>query len=192
VLSWAVIQYTGYFISPCGISDLYGTVARMVTLKGNMSTEGETLQVSVLPYRRSICPPLVTYRVPNKHFSHMLDSLGWWPWPASSFHSAPAATVLEFHDYFVCRWFCVVHGPKPPLHHHSWLSFGKFQDTDCFLIPCPCHVLSQLPPSGETCKFATAPSTQKNLERFSFLLCLSWFLCSRVWKFQRDLWIICI
>ena len=26
----------------------------------SMSTEGETLQVSVLPYRCSICPPLVT------------------------------------------------------------------------------------------------------------------------------------
>ena len=29
----------------------------MVTLKGSMSAEGETLQVSVLPYRCSICPP---------------------------------------------------------------------------------------------------------------------------------------
>jgi len=29
----------------------------MVTLKGSMSTEGDTLQVSVLPYRCSICPP---------------------------------------------------------------------------------------------------------------------------------------
>ena len=33
----------------------------MVTPKGNMSTEGETLQVSVLLYRCSICPPLVTH-----------------------------------------------------------------------------------------------------------------------------------
>jgi hypothetical protein len=32
----------------------------MVTPKGSMSTEGETLQVSVLTYRCSICPPLVT------------------------------------------------------------------------------------------------------------------------------------
>jgi hypothetical protein len=29
----------------------------MVTPKGSMSTEGETLQVSVLPHRCSICPP---------------------------------------------------------------------------------------------------------------------------------------
>ena len=32
----------------------------LVTPKGSMSTEGETLQVPVLPYRFSICPPLVT------------------------------------------------------------------------------------------------------------------------------------
>ena len=43
-----------------GISDLCGTVVGMVTPKGNMSTEGQTLQISVLPYRCSICPPLVT------------------------------------------------------------------------------------------------------------------------------------
>ena len=52
--------YTGLFIIPSGISDPCGTVAGMVTPKGSMSTEGETLQVSVLPYRFSICAPLVT------------------------------------------------------------------------------------------------------------------------------------
>jgi len=52
--------HTGLFVSPSGISDPCGTVAGRVTPKGNMSTEGETLQVSVLPYRFSICAPLVT------------------------------------------------------------------------------------------------------------------------------------
>ena len=42
------------------ISDLCGTVAGMVTPKGSMSTQGETLQVFVLPYRCTMCPPLVT------------------------------------------------------------------------------------------------------------------------------------
>ena len=46
---------TGLFISPSGISDPCGTVVEMVTPKGSMSTEEETLQVSVLPYRCSIC-----------------------------------------------------------------------------------------------------------------------------------------
>jgi hypothetical protein len=142
----------------------------MVTPKGSMSTEGETLKVSVLPYRCSICPPLVTYRAPDKCFSHMLDSLNQWPRLVCSFHSTHAATLLEFHvplmNCFVCRWFCVVHGLKPPLHRHNWLSFGKFQDTERFLNPCPRHVSSRRPPSVETYKYATAPSTQKSLERF--------------------------
>jgi len=49
------LNFTGLFISPSGISDPCGTVAGMVTLKGSMSTEGKRLQVSVLPYRCSIC-----------------------------------------------------------------------------------------------------------------------------------------
>jgi hypothetical protein len=55
--------YTGLFISPSGISDHCGTVAGMVTQKGSMSTEGEAHQVSVLPYRCSICAPLVTQQM---------------------------------------------------------------------------------------------------------------------------------
>jgi hypothetical protein len=58
-------RYTGLFISPSGISDLCGTVTGMVKPKGNMSTEGETLQVSVLPYKCSICPPLVMQQMSN-------------------------------------------------------------------------------------------------------------------------------
>jgi hypothetical protein len=144
----------------------------MVTPKGSMSTEGKTLQVSVLHYRCSIYPLLVTYRAPDKRFSHMLDSLGRWPRPACSFRSAQADTQLEFHvsltNCFISRWFCLVHGPKRPLYRHNWLSFGKFQDTECFLIHCPQHVWSRLPPSGETCEYTTASSThKKNLDRFS-------------------------
>jgi len=42
--------YIGQFVRPFGISDLCGTVAGMVTPKGSMSTEGETLP--------SFCPTL--------------------------------------------------------------------------------------------------------------------------------------
>jgi hypothetical protein len=38
-------------------------------------------------------------------------------------------------------------------------NFGRFKDTKRFLIPGPRHVSSWLPPSGETCKYATEPST---------------------------------
>jgi len=118
---------------------------------------------------------------------------------ARSFRSTQAATLLEFHvpftNCFVCRWFCVVHDPKPPLHRQNWLSFGKFQDTECFLIHYQRHFSSRLPPSGGTCKYAKAPSTKKKLGEIlyllicSFLPCLSWLLRSRVQKSRRDLWI---
>jgi hypothetical protein len=83
-------------------------------------------------------------------------------------------------------------------------NFGKFQDTERFLIPCPRHVSSWLPPSDKTCKYATAPSTHTHKKRrkkkkklgeilslsiCSFLLCLCWLLCSRLWNFRRELWI---
>jgi hypothetical protein len=55
--------YIGLFISPSGISNLCGTVTGTVMPKGTMSTEGEIL--FVLPYRCSICPPLVTWQMSN-------------------------------------------------------------------------------------------------------------------------------
>jgi hypothetical protein len=141
-----VTTNTGKFTTPSGISDLCGAVAGMVTPKGSMSIEGETLQVYVLPYRCSICPPLVTYRAPDKRFSHTLDNLGRCPQPACTFRSAQTATLPEFHvpltNCFVRRWFCMVHGPKPSLHRHNWLSYGKVQDTGRFFysLSTPCFV----------------------------------------------------
>ena len=120
----------------------------------------------------SFCPTLqvldmLTSEGSWQTFLAHAHSLGWWPRPASSFRSAQAATLLEFHVpltiCFVRRWFCAVHGPKLPLHRHNWLSFGKFQDTERFLIHCACHFSSQLPPSGGTCKYAKAPSTKNTL-----------------------------
>ena len=92
------------------------------------------------------------------------------------------------HLVSVLSYRCSIY---PPLYRHSWLSFDKFQDTERFLIPCPRHVSSRLPPRSETCKYATAPITKEILYLLmrSFLLCLSWLLSSRVWKFQTNLWI---
>ena len=55
-----VIKFLPHTLSPSGIYDLCSTLTGIVTPNGSMSTEGETLQFSVLPYRCSICPPLVT------------------------------------------------------------------------------------------------------------------------------------
>jgi hypothetical protein len=49
-------------------------------------------------------------------------------------------------------------------------NFRKFQDTERFFIPCPRHVLSRLPPSDKTCKYAPAPSTQKKTWRDSLII----------------------
>ena len=101
--------------------------------------------------------------------------------------SHSAGIHVSFTNCFVCGWFCVVHDPKPPLHSHNSLSFGKFQDTERFLIHCERHFSSRLPPSGGTWKYAKAPSTKKLWEILyllmcSFLPCLSWLLRSRVRK----------
>ena len=56
--------------------------------------------------------------------------------------------------------------PKPPLHSHNWLSFGKFQDTERFLIHCERHVSSRLPSSDGTWKYAR-PLVQKKTWRDS-------------------------
>ena len=61
----------------------------------------------------------------------------------------------------------MVHYPKPTLHSHNLLSFGKFQDTERFLIHCERHFSSRLPPSGGTWKYAEAPSTKKKTWRAS-------------------------
>jgi hypothetical protein len=60
-------------------------------------------------------------------------------------------------------------------------------------LSTPCFV--KLPPSGETCKYATAPITKKlgeilYLLIWSFLLRPSWLLRCRFRNFGRDLWII--
>ena len=150
------VIHTGFFIIPCGNSDPCGTVAVMVTPKRCMSTEKETLQVSVRHLQFPVRASCWLLRVPDKCFSHTLDSLGRWPRPASSFRSAQAATLLEFHvpltNCFVRRWFCAVHGPKSPLHSQIWNSFDKFQHTERFLIHCARHFSSRLHPSGGICK----------------------------------------
>ena len=56
----------------------------------------------------------------------------------------------------------MVHDPKPPQQSHNSLSFGKFQDTERFLIHCERHFSSLLPPSSGTWKYAKDPSTKKN------------------------------
>jgi hypothetical protein len=61
------------------MSDLCSTVAGMFTPKGSMSTDGETLQVSVLPYRCSICPSAVSVLVVAQLSSEVPEGLMKYP-----------------------------------------------------------------------------------------------------------------
>ena len=158
-------SYTGLFISPSGISELDCATTKTDTAERSISTERERHSkfLSYLTGARCVHPWWLL-RAPGKRFSHTLDSLSRWARTACSFRSAQTATLLEFHvpftNCFVCRWFCVVHDPKPPLHRHNWLSFGKFQGTERFLIHYERHFSSRLHHSGGTCKYAKAPSTK--------------------------------
>jgi hypothetical protein len=166
--------------------------------KGSMSTEGETLQVLILPYRCGLGDVLTSKCFWQTFIAHARHSRPM-ARPACSFRSVQTVTVLKFHvpltNCFVRSWFCLVQGPKLPVHRHNWLGFGKFQDTEHFLIPCQRHVSSRPHPSGETWKYATAPSTQNKLGEAlyllirTFLLCLSWLLRTGFRNFWRKLWI---
>jgi hypothetical protein len=130
----------------------------------------------------------------------LLNSLGQWPQLAHSFCSTQAATLLELvvplTNCFVHRWFCVVLGLKPPLHYHNLLSFGKFQNTEHFLILCPHHVLSQLPPAVKPActPWCLLPKLGEILWLliFSFLLSRSWLLHCRVQSPRRTSELPCI
>jgi hypothetical protein len=131
-----------------------------------MSTDGETLQVSVLPDRWPIYPPLVTYLAPDERFSHALDSLGRWSRLARTFRSAQAATLLEVHvpltdgSVWLTVWnlYCTI-------TIDSVLTNSKTHNSFSF----PAHAMlrhDSLPPTCETCKYTTVPGAQKHFERF--------------------------
>ena len=56
-------SYTGFFISPSWISELDCAITKTDSAERSISIGRESLQVSVLPYRCSICEPLVTQQM---------------------------------------------------------------------------------------------------------------------------------
>ena len=136
---YTLLLHTGLFISPSGISELDCATTKTHTAERNISIGRESLQVF-------FC---------TRH-------LGILPWHTAKRTGSHSAGIhVPFTNCFVCRWFCVARDPEPPLHSHNWLSFGKFQGTEHFLIHCERHISSQLPPSGGIWKYAKAPSTKK-------------------------------
>ena len=124
--------------------------------------------------------------------------MGLWARMACSFRSAQAATLLEFHvpftNCFVCRWFCVVHDPKPPLHStiDSVLANSKTQNAFLFTVNA---IFRHNYPIAVEPGSTPRPLVQKKkklgeilyLLTCSFVPCLSWLLRSRVRKSRRDL-----
>jgi hypothetical protein len=163
----------------------------MSTLCGSMSTEGETLRVSVLPYRCSICPPFVGACQQRERHSKFLSYLT----GARYVHPLWEHVNRGRDTPSFCPTLQVLDMSTPgDVADVKFGNFDKFHDTERFFIPCPRHVSSRLPPSGKICKYATAPSTHtKKLGEIlylficSFQLCLSWLLCSGVRKFRRDI-----
>ena len=72
-------------------------------------------------------PHRTTYRQNNSWIVHEFQQSGCLC-AAKRTGSHSAGIHVPFTNCFVCMWFCVIHDPKPPLHSHNWLSFGKFQD----------------------------------------------------------------
>ena len=155
------MQYTGLFISPSRISELDCATTKTDTAERNLSIGRESLQVffvlGALPYHQ--VPPLGGSREETNRTPGPIGPDGLFVSQSTGSHSA--GIHVPFTNCFVCRWFCVVHDPKPPLHSHNWCSFGKFQDTERFLIHCERHFSSRLTPSGGTWKYAKAPRTKK-------------------------------
>ena len=118
---------------------------------------------------------------------------GWQLFVSQRTGSHSAGIHVPFTNFFVCRWFCVVHDPKSPLHSHNSLSFGKFQDTERFLIHVNAIFRHDYPLAVEPGSTPRPLVQKKKLGEIlcllicSFLPCLSWLLRSRVRKSRRDL-----
>jgi hypothetical protein len=83
-------------------------------------------------------------------------------------HRQPLCWNFMYHSRIVLSirdsvWY-MVQNHRCTVTTDSVLANSK---TQRFLIPCPRLVSSRLPPSGETCKYATAPIAQTYLDRFS-------------------------
>ena len=164
----------------------------MVMPKRSMSTEGETPQVSVLPYRCSI---FLLLRAPDKRFSHTLDSLGRWPRPLRfAAHRQPLCWYLMYHSRIVLsvggsvRY--MVSNLRRTVTIDSVLANSKTQNAFLFIV----HAIFRhdYPLAVEPAS-TPRPLVQKKIREFLYLLictflpCLSWLLRSRVRKFRRDL-----
>jgi hypothetical protein len=187
------LKYRVIHKTPPEISDFGGTIAAMGTPKGSMSAEGETRTVSVLSYRYSICPPLVTLltNVSRTRSTVSADGPGWRP-VRFAVHMQP---LLEFHIpltncfFFGSVWY-MVRNLRCTVTIDPVLANSNTQNVFIFLF----HAMFRhdLPLAVKT-ESTLRRLVHKKLGEIlyllicSFLLCLSWLLRSRVRILRRDL-----
>ena len=166
---FGICSYTELFISPAGISELDCATTKTDTAERSISKGSESLLffftrgLGALPgsTARRESRRKMAFTVNKKAFCILKFAKTDGLFVSQRTGSHSAGIHVPFTNCFVCRWFCVVQDPKLPLHNHNWLSFGKFQDTERFLIHYERQFSSRLPPSCGTWKYAKAPSTKK-------------------------------
>ena len=155
-----------------------------------MSTQEETLQVSVLPYRCSICPPLVTRQcqscnqVPATHGQPVRFAV----------HRQPLCWDFMYQSRIVLSvgvsvWY-TVRNPRCTVTTDSVLANSKTQNA--FLFTVNAIFRHDYPVAVEPVSTPRPLVQNKRGEILyllicSFLPCLSWLLRSRVRKSRRDL-----
>ena len=116
--------YIGLFISPSGISKIDCTTTKTDTAERSISMDRESLQVFVQPHSCSLARVVDFWGLLTKASRTRSTVSANGPGRPLRFaaHRQPA-TLLKFlvplTNCLVCRWFCVVHDPKPPLHRHN-------------------------------------------------------------------------
>jgi hypothetical protein len=102
---------------------------------------------------------LSTASASDKSFPHTLDSLGRWSLLTYSF---PSVLYWNFstHSRILLSVGSVLYLSETSVAPSQLTQFWKIP-RHRFLTTCPRHVSSRLLPSGEICKYATAPTTKK-------------------------------
>ena len=164
-------KYTGLFISPSGISKIDCATTKTDTAERSITMDRESLQVFVQPYS---C--LLTWVV---DFWGLLTNASRTRSTVSAdgprrplrfaAHRQPLCWNFMYHSRIVLSvggsvWY-MIRNLRCTVTIDSVLANSKTQNAFLFIVNA--IFSSRLPPSGGTCRYTKAPSTKKNLERFS-------------------------
>jgi len=183
-----------------------------------MSTEGETLQVSVLPYRCTIFQHFVgacqqrerhskflSYLTGARYFNISWEHVNRW-------RDTPSfCPTLQVHDISTFRgsmstegetlhvsvlpYRCTIFQPLVTRQMSNLAILANSKAQNASLFPVHAMFRHDCPLAVKLASTTRRLPQKKKLKEIlyplicSFLLCLSWLLRNRVRKFRRDLWI---